>query len=36
VLRGSAHQRRPLAFGFDLRLDDTSANVWTVIATDLE
>ncbi len=34
VLRGDAHKRRPIAFSFDLRLDDTSARAWTVIATD--
>ncbi|MFG2909027.1 Tim44-like domain-containing protein [Kitasatospora sp. NPDC048286] len=36
VLRGDAHKRRPIAFTFDLRLDDTSAQAWTVIATDTQ
>ncbi|MGW1176476.1 Tim44 domain-containing protein [Kitasatospora sp. NPDC002543] len=34
VLRGDPRKRRPLAFTFDLRLDDTSTKAWTVIATD--
>ncbi|WP_404870286.1 Tim44-like domain-containing protein [Kitasatospora griseola] len=36
VLRGDARERRPIAFAFDLRLDDTSTNGWTVIATHVE
>jgi hypothetical protein len=36
VLRGDAHKRRPIAFSFDLRLDDPSATGWTVIAADGE
>ncbi|MEV7603613.1 Tim44-like domain-containing protein [Kitasatospora sp. NPDC089797] len=32
VLRGDAHKRRPIAFAFDLRLDDTSTKAWTVVA----
>lgn len=36
VLRGDAHQRRPIAFTFDLRLDDMSAKGWTVIAAHAE
>ncbi|MFI9784180.1 TIM44-like domain-containing protein [Kitasatospora sp. NPDC051984] len=34
VLRGDARERRPIGFAFDLRLDDTSSNAWTVIAAD--
>ncbi|MFJ7912317.1 TIM44-like domain-containing protein [Kitasatospora sp. NPDC096204] len=36
VLRGDARKRGPMAFTFDLRLDDTSAKAWTVIATDTQ
>ncbi|MFD7639675.1 TIM44-like domain-containing protein [Kitasatospora sp. NPDC059795] len=36
VLRGDARERRPITFAFDLRLDDTSTNAWTVIATDVQ
>ncbi|MFI5648307.1 TIM44-like domain-containing protein [Kitasatospora sp. NPDC051705] len=36
VLRGDARKRRPIAFAFDLRLDDTSTKAWTVIATAVE
>ncbi|WP_051967363.1 Tim44 domain-containing protein [Kitasatospora mediocidica] len=36
VLRGDPHRRRPIPFAFDLRLDDTSAEAWTVIAADVE
>ncbi|MEV7027961.1 Tim44-like domain-containing protein, partial [Kitasatospora sp. NPDC093558] len=36
VLRGDPHKRRPLAFTFDLRLDTTNANAWTVIATTVQ
>ncbi|MGC0319139.1 Tim44 domain-containing protein [Kitasatospora acidiphila] len=36
VLRGDAHKRRPIAFTFDLRLDDTSAKAWIVIAADTQ
>jgi hypothetical protein len=36
VLHGDARTRRPLTFAFDLRLDDTSTNAWTVIATSVE
>ncbi|MEV7121706.1 Tim44 domain-containing protein [Kitasatospora griseola] len=36
VLRGDARERRPITFAFDLRLDDTSTNAWTVIATNVE
>jgi len=32
VLLGDAHQRRPIAYTFDLRLDGPSAKGWTVIA----
>ncbi|MFE0463323.1 TIM44-like domain-containing protein [Kitasatospora sp. NPDC058965] len=35
VLRGDARKRRPIAFSFDLRLDDTSTNAWTVIAANV-
>ena len=36
VLQGDAHKRRPVTFGFDLRLDGPSAKGWTVIAADVE
>ncbi|MFJ1755526.1 Tim44-like domain-containing protein [Kitasatospora sp. NPDC088134] len=36
VLRGDAHARRPLAFAFDLRMDDASADTWTVVAAEAE
>ncbi|WP_326847284.1 TIM44-like domain-containing protein [Streptomyces kaniharaensis] len=36
VLRGDPHKRRPITFTFDLRLDDTPANAWTVIAATVE
>jgi hypothetical protein len=36
VLQGDAHKRRPVAFAFDLRLDEPSAKGWTVIAADVE
>ncbi|MGW2253362.1 Tim44 domain-containing protein [Kitasatospora sp. NPDC001660] len=36
VLHGDPHKRRPLAFTFDLRLDTTGANAWTVTATTVE
>jgi hypothetical protein len=36
VLRGDAHKRRPVSFGFDLRLDGPSAKGWTVIAADAD
>lgn len=36
VLRGDAHKRRPVVFGFDLRLDGPSARGWTVIAAGVE
>jgi hypothetical protein len=36
VLQGDAHKRRPVTFGFDLRLDEPSAKGWTVIAADVE
>ncbi|MFI6156355.1 Tim44-like domain-containing protein [Kitasatospora sp. NPDC051170] len=44
VLRGDAHKRGPVAFAFDLRLDDSSTDsstdsspaAWTVIATHVE
>lgn len=36
VLRGDAHKRRPIAFTFDLRLDDTSAKAWTVVDADTQ
>jgi predicted lipid-binding transport protein (Tim44 family) len=32
VLRGDAHHRRPVAFTFDLRLEDAPAKGWTVVA----
>ncbi|MBF9066523.1 TIM44-like domain-containing protein [Streptacidiphilus fuscans] len=36
VLRGDAHRRRPIAFAFDLRMDDASTEVWTVVAAHAE
>ncbi|WP_236654486.1 TIM44-like domain-containing protein [Streptacidiphilus anmyonensis] len=36
VLRGDAHKRRPIAFTFGLRLDDTSTRAWTVTAAGVE
>ncbi|MFD7906407.1 TIM44-like domain-containing protein [Kitasatospora sp. NPDC059747] len=33
VLHGDPHQRRPITFTFDLRLDDTPPGTWTVTAT---
>jgi hypothetical protein len=36
VLRGDAHQRRPIGFTFDLRLDELSTRAWTVIAANVE
>lgn len=36
VLRGDAHKRRSVAFGFDLRLEEGSAKGWTVIAAGVE
>ncbi|MFJ5228559.1 TIM44-like domain-containing protein [Kitasatospora sp. NPDC088391] len=36
VLRGNAHDRRPIAFAFDLRMDDASADTWTVVAAEAE
>ncbi|RAG85112.1 transporter [Streptacidiphilus pinicola] len=36
VLRGDARNRRPITFAFDLRLDDSSTNAWTVIAANVE
>ncbi|MFD8597196.1 TIM44-like domain-containing protein [Kitasatospora sp. NPDC059646] len=36
VLRGDARARRPIAFAFDLRLDDSSTEAWTVIAADVQ
>ena len=36
VLDGDAHKRRPVAFAFDLRLDEPSAKGWTVIAADVD
>ncbi|MGW4804518.1 TIM44-like domain-containing protein [Kitasatospora sp. NPDC004272] len=36
VLRGDARTRRPLAFAFDLRMDDASADTWTVVAATAE
>ncbi|MFF2073362.1 TIM44-like domain-containing protein [Kitasatospora sp. NPDC058162] len=36
VLRGDARERRPITFAFDLRLDDTTTDAWTVIAADVE
>jgi hypothetical protein len=36
VLRGDAHQRRPIGFAFDLRLDELSTRAWTVIAANVE
>ncbi|MBR7832911.1 Tim44 domain-containing protein, partial [Actinospica durhamensis] len=32
VLRGDAHKRRPVRFAFDLRLEESTAKGWTVIA----
>ncbi|MEY9874495.1 putative lipid-binding transport protein (Tim44 family) [Streptacidiphilus sp. MAP12-33] len=36
VLRGDALKRRPITFAFGLRLDDTSAAAWSVIAAHAE
>ncbi|MFE6056465.1 TIM44-like domain-containing protein [Kitasatospora sp. NPDC056446] len=36
VLRGDAHQRRPITLVFDLRLDDTPTRAWAVIAAGVE
>ncbi|SEM02827.1 Tim44 domain-containing protein [Streptacidiphilus jiangxiensis] len=36
VLRGDARKRRPLTFAFGLRLDDTSAGAWSVVAAHAE
>ncbi|WP_084730008.1 Tim44 domain-containing protein [Streptacidiphilus neutrinimicus] len=36
VLRGDARKRRPIAFAFDLRLDDASTRAWTVVGAHAE
>jgi hypothetical protein len=35
VLSGDAHQRRPIAFAFDLRLDGPSARGWVVVGAEV-
>lgn len=35
VLQGDAHKRRPVTFTFDLRLDESPAKGWTVVAADV-
>ena len=35
VLHGDAHKRRPVTFTFDLRLDESPAKGWTVVAADV-
>ncbi|MFD7730363.1 Tim44-like domain-containing protein [Kitasatospora phosalacinea] len=36
VLRGDAHERRPITLVFDLRMDDASADTWSVVAAHVE
>ncbi len=36
VLRGDARVRRPIALTFDLRMDEASAEAWTVTAANVE
>ncbi|MFB7948252.1 Tim44-like domain-containing protein [Kitasatospora phosalacinea] len=36
VLRGDAHERRPITLVFDLRMDDASVDAWSVVAAHVE